>query len=93
MPENAAGYFESAPFERTGFPADALRQLDPAPRLPMREQHWRAGQVIGALQRTGMQLQHFDEYPDAFWPQFPRWTKEVSGKLPMSYAILARKGR
>ena len=80
-----------AVFEQPGFPSDAARRLAPAEHMPMRELNYRPAQVLRALRGVGLVVEHFDEFPDAFWPQFPRWPASIRGQVPLSYAILARR--
>jgi len=86
---DGADYFGDEPVEQQGFPSDAVRRIDPGAPL-MRERQWRPGQVFAALRKAGLVVEHFDEYPGTFWPQFPAWGPGVAERLPLSYAILAR---
>ena len=87
---DTSGYFAVEPAEHPGFPADAVRRLAPEAPL-MRERQWRPGQVLHALLAQGLRLEHFDEYPGSFWPQFPHWRRGIADLVPLSYAVLARR--
>jgi SAM-dependent methyltransferase len=83
------GYFDSAPQENPGFPAEVVeRQLGPKrPRLL--ERFWTPAEVITSLLSAGLRLELFQEHPLLFWKQFPRWPEELITRLPHSYSVLA----
>lgn len=85
------GYFDETPREATGFPAAVVARELGRNRPRMLERRWRPGQVIDALLAGGLELERYRETPVPFWNQFPRWSDELIGRLPHTYAILARK--
>ncbi len=91
-PQNA-GYFSVRPLASTGFPGSVVTREtgEGVDRPRMHERHWRPGVIMSHLVRTGMQLVHFDEYPDLFWDQFPNLPKATADRLPHTYALTMRK--
>lgn len=90
--EDGAGYFDSEPRENPGFPASALRRIQPeSPRPVMRERSWRPDQVMAALANEGLQHEMYREHSALFWDQFPRWSDELRDRLPHSYSLLYRR--
>ena len=83
------GYFDRAPRESPGFPAQVVeRELGPQrPRLM--ERFWTPAEVITSLLSAGLTLELFQEHPMLFWKQFPRWSEELIARLPHSYSVLA----
>lgn len=92
LQDDDVGYFDTVPREHPGFPADAVaRRQTEGKRPAMKERHWRPGQVMNALVKAGLNLEHFDEHPDLFWDQFPQWPEKLRGRLPHSFSVLFRR--
>jgi ubiquinone/menaquinone biosynthesis C-methylase UbiE len=88
---SGADYFSKRPEENPGFPASVVERELGGERPRMLERQWRPGEVIGVLIEEGVEIRRFQEFPVLFWDQFPAWPKELTARLPNTYAILARK--
>lgn len=84
--DDGVGYFDDAPRENPGFPADAARRARPGGPV-MRERPWRPDQVMRALAGAGLVHRGYREYPDLFWNQFPSWTDALRRRLPHAYSL------
>lgn len=52
---------------------------------------WPVSSVFQALTRAGLNVVHFGEYPDSYWDELPRLKEELRGRIPNTFALLARK--
>ncbi|WP_184838073.1 class I SAM-dependent methyltransferase [Kribbella solani] len=65
---------------------------DTYPANGAREWQWTLGQIVTAITSAGLQLQVLEEYAEPFWrPQNGTNAAAWSGRLPNSYALLARQ--
>jgi len=55
------------------------------------ERLWPLAAVFMALRRAGLTVELFGEYPEDFWDSFPRLRPELRGRIPMTFAMLARR--
>jgi len=56
-----------------------------------RSHQWTLGQIINSVIGAGLSIEHFDEYPEPFWNQFPNMPAETLHRLPHTFSLLARK--
>ena len=87
-------YFSNRPEPDQGWPDEYIGELSrPKTELAVKwERQWRFGEVMNALLAAGLRVEHFEEHPDAYWPQFPNLPQEIASKLPHTYSLLMRKG-
>ncbi|MFD7153723.1 class I SAM-dependent methyltransferase [Kribbella sp. NPDC059898] len=65
---------------------------DTFPGNGAQEWQWTLGQIVTAITTAGLHLQFLEEYAEPFWrPQDGTNAAAWSGRLPNSYALLARK--
>ncbi|HZX01995.1 class I SAM-dependent methyltransferase, partial [Kribbella sp.] len=65
---------------------------DTFPGNGAQEWQWTLGQIVTAISTAGLHLQVLEEYAEPFWrPQDGTNAAAWSGRLPNSYALLARK--
>lgn len=65
---------------------------DTFPGNGAQEWQWTLGQIVTAITTAGLHLQVLEEYAEPFWrPQDGTNAAAWSGRLPNSYALLARK--
>ena len=57
------------------------------------EWQWTLGQVVTAVTAAGMEILHLGEYPEPFWRPDGISAAAWSGRLPNSFALLARRPR
>jgi len=57
------------------------------------EWQWTLGQVVSAVAAAGMEILHLGEYPEPFWRPGGVSAAAWSGRLPNSFALLARRTR
>ena len=60
-------------------------------QLHVHEHQWTLGAIMNSLVKAGLRLEHFEEYPDLFWDQFPNLPEELSRRLPHTFSLLMRK--
>lgn len=76
-----------------GWPTTYIGELE----IPVEKQAhkheslWTLADVFNALRRSGLVIEKLGEYPDAFWEEFPRLKSELRGRIPNTFAIMARK--
>jgi len=51
---------------------------------------WTLGQVVTAVASAGLQIVHLSEYAEPFWRMGGVCAAAWNGRLPNSYALLAR---
>ncbi|WP_432885900.1 class I SAM-dependent methyltransferase [Kribbella sp. CA-245084] len=65
---------------------------DTFPGNGAREWQWNLGQIVTAITAAGLHLETLEEYAEPFWrPQDDTKAAAWSGRLPNSYALLARR--
>lgn len=65
---------------------------DTYPGNGAREWQWNLGQIVTAISAAGLHLQTLEEYAEPFWrPEDDTNAAAWSGRLPNSYALLARR--
>jgi SAM-dependent methyltransferase len=64
--------------------------VDPA-SITLHDRQWTLGQIINSVIHAGLRIEYFNEYPLAFWNQFPEIPPETLSKLPHTFSLLARK--
>lgn len=76
-----------------GWPTTYIGELEiPVEKQSLKhESLWTLADVFTALRRTGLIIEKLGEYPDAYWEEFPRLKPELRGKIPNTFAIMARK--
>jgi SAM-dependent methyltransferase len=57
------------------------------------EWQWSLGQVVTAVAAAGLQIVHLGEYPEPFWRPDGVRAAAWDGRLPNSFALLARRAR
>jgi SAM-dependent methyltransferase len=55
------------------------------------EWQWSLGQVVTAVTAAGLEIVHLGEYPEPFWHPGGVSAAAWDGRLPNSYALLARR--
>ncbi|MEV6281967.1 methyltransferase domain-containing protein [Kribbella sp. NPDC051770] len=73
------GYFAESHLNDT-FPANGAR-----------EWQWTLGQIVTAVVAAGLEIQVLEEYPEPFWKPVGQEASAWDGRLPNSYALMARK--
>jgi SAM-dependent methyltransferase len=53
---------------------------------------WPLSSVFTALRQAGLTIEHFGEYRDDYWDSFPHLRAEEKKRIPLTFAMLARKG-
>ena len=53
---------------------------------------WPVSRIFQALTRAGLAVVHFGEHPESFWDEFPNLKPELSGRIPNTFSMLAKKG-
>lgn len=66
---------------------------DPFPGRGAVEWQWTLGEIITAVAAAGMEILHLGEYPEPFWRAGGVSAAAWSGRLPNSFALLARRVR
>ena len=89
---NGTSYFEHAEWNR-GWPATYIGdQGKPIEEHAIKhERLWPLSAVFSALRHAGLSVELFGEYPDDYWDSFPNLRPELRGRLPMTFAMLARR--
>jgi hypothetical protein len=54
---------------------------------------WSLGQVVTAVAAAGLEIVHLGEYPEPFWRPDGVFAAAWDGRLPKSFALLARRVR
>jgi SAM-dependent methyltransferase len=57
------------------------------------EWQWSLGQVVTAVAAAGLEIVHLGEYPEPFWRPDGVFAAAWDGRLPNSFALLARRVR
>ncbi|WP_285683676.1 class I SAM-dependent methyltransferase [Actinoplanes sp. NBRC 103695] len=55
------------------------------------EFQWTLGQLVTAVVNAGLEVRHLSEHPEPFWKMHDIDTAASGGRLPNTYALLARK--
>jgi SAM-dependent methyltransferase len=86
-------YFNAAPVTDRGWPiySDPILEHAEKDTLHVHERQWTLGDILNNLVTAGMRLEHFEEYPDLFWNQFPNLPADLAARLPHTYSLLMRK--
>jgi SAM-dependent methyltransferase len=85
-------YFDHAESSK-GWPAVYIGEL----AIPLAEQtrkyerSWNISTMFMALHNAGLAVELFGEYPDRYWQAFDKLKPELEGKIPLSFAMMARK--
>ena len=85
-------YFEHAEWNR-GWPDSYIGDLGRPieQHTAKHERLWPLSAIFTALRRAGLTIELFGEYPDDYWDSFPNLQPEFRGRLPMTFAMLARR--
>ncbi len=89
---SGADYFSHAEWNQ-GWPTTYIGDLG-RPVVELARKHerlWPLAAVFMALRRAGLTVELFGEYPEDFWDSFPRLRPELRGRIPMTFAMLARR--
>ncbi|MBA3946350.1 MAG: class I SAM-dependent methyltransferase [Herpetosiphonaceae bacterium] len=86
-------YFSQSPLTNRGWPmlSDAVQAHPAKDELRVHEHQWTLGQLLNSLVEAGLQLEHFAEYPDLYWNQFPHLPPDLARRLPHTFGLLMRK--
>jgi SAM-dependent methyltransferase len=86
-------YFDTEPWQDDDFPARGVESHTPAgERIPIAWEHqWTLGAIVTAVADAGLILEHLEELPGHFWPEFPLIAPELLARLPHTFLLLARK--
>jgi ubiquinone/menaquinone biosynthesis C-methylase UbiE len=87
-------YFSETVATDRGWPMFSMPVQEHAHKdqLHVHEHQWTLGEIMNSLVAAGMQLEHFEEYPDLFWNQFPNLPADLARCLPHTFSLLMRKG-
>jgi SAM-dependent methyltransferase len=85
-------YFAHAEWNR-GWPTTYMGDLGkPVEEHAIKhERLWPLAAIFTALRGAGLAVELFGEYPDDYWDSFPNLRPEFRGRLPMTFAMLARR--
>lgn len=56
------------------------------------EYQWTLGRLVTAVVNAGLAIEHLSEHPEPFWKMGDVEAAAFDGRLPNTYALLARKG-
>lgn len=89
---NGRSYFDNRALPNEDFPAAATAQFTPAgePVPKAWEWQWTLGEVVTAVAKAGLQIEHLEEHAAHFWGQYPAIAPELASRLPHTYSLLAR---
>ncbi len=71
--------------------SDAVQSHPAKDALRVHEHQWTLGQLLNSLVEVGLQLEHFAEYPDLYWNQFPHLPDDLARRLPHTFGLMMRK--
>jgi SAM-dependent methyltransferase len=85
-------YFQGTVVTDRGWPITSNPILEHAERekLHVHERQWTLGAIMNSLVAAGLRLEHFEEYPDLFWNQFPNLRPELAVCLPHTFSLVFR---
>jgi hypothetical protein len=85
-------YFEHAEWNR-GWPFSYIGDLDkPIEQHALKhERLWPLSTIFGALRGAGLVVERFGEHPEDYWDSFPNLRPEFRGRIPLTFAMLARR--
>ena len=85
-------YFEHAEWNR-GWPDSYIGDLDkPVEQHALKhERLWPLSAIFGVLRGAGLVVERFGEYADDYWDSFPNLQPEFRGRIPLTFAMLARR--
>jgi len=83
-------YFTEAVATDRGWPmfSDAIQEHANKDQFHVHERQWTLGAILNSLVAASLQLEHFEEYPDLFWNQFPHLPPELARRLPHTFSLL-----
>ena len=55
------------------------------------ERLWPLSDIFQALRRAGLTIEYLGEHPESYWDSFPHLKPEYTGRIPMTFSLLARK--
>jgi SAM-dependent methyltransferase len=89
---SGTNYFAHAEWNR-GWPDSYIGDLGRplAQHTAKHERLWPLSAIFTALRGAGLTIELFGEYPDDYWDSFPNLRPEFRGRLPMTFAMLARR--
>jgi len=89
---SGTNYFAHAEWNR-GWPATYMGDLGKpiAEHAIKHERLWPLSAVFTALRAAELAVELFGEYPDDYWDSFPNLRPELRGRIPMTFAMLARR--
>lgn len=89
---SGVNYFEYAEGNR-GWPVTYIGDLGkPVEQHAVKhERLWPLSAIFTALRRAGLVVELFGEYAEDFWDSFPRLRPEYRGRIPMTFAMVARR--
>ncbi len=87
------GYFSEKIYESKDWPTTYVGKLKDSvdEQANKFERAWPVSTVINALLEAGLSLQHFGEYPDEYWKEFPNMPAEIRRKFPNTFSLLMKK--
>jgi SAM-dependent methyltransferase len=85
-------YFEHAEWNR-GWPSNYIGDLDkPVEQHALKhERLWTLSAIFSALRGAGLTVERFGEYAEDYWDSFPNLRPEHRGRIPLTFAMLARR--
>lgn len=93
LSQQTRSYFSQAVATDRGWPISStpVQSHVHKDQLHVHEHQWTLGDILNSLVAAGMSLEHFEEYPDLFWNQFPNLPADLASRLPHTYSLLMRK--
>lgn len=87
------GYFYDKPYTTKGWTKEYVGEIETAGE-ELGEKHeraWQVSAVITALMKQGLQMEAFQEHPNAYWIEFPNLPESQRTLFPNTYSLMMRK--
>lgn len=87
------GYFANKVYENQGWTPEYVGDLgkQKSEHSVKFERAWPISDVINALLESGLTLKKFEEFPDAYWDEFPHLPDSERKKIPNTYCLWMTK--
>jgi ubiquinone/menaquinone biosynthesis C-methylase UbiE len=87
------GYFSEDSYESKDWPESYVGKLkaNSHEQAIKYERPWPVSRIIGALLKTGLILECFEEHPDKYWEEFTKLPDQIREMFPNTFSVLARK--
>jgi SAM-dependent methyltransferase len=86
-------YFSEDITTNRGWPVTSgpLQNHPEKEQFHVHERQWTLGEILNSLVGVGLRLEHFEEYPEPYWNQFPNIPPDLLNRLPHSFSLLMCK--